>query len=366
MSDQERLRITHDDAYNPKVDETLARQGSFGMAQRRPEPAIKAQGLAGFFYSGIFYLAVAGALGAALGWAIIEPGFNDSDIGPGGGGFFSSKTGEMLLWGIIGGLTGLFLGAADGLVSRQWNRALTGGAAGLGIGFGASAILCLFADIVFNLILMMVLKISDLSPGEPFSLKDLSLTSFIVLTLGRAMAWAPMGLAVGLGPAVAMRSRKLAFNGLIGGILGAFVGGLFFDPLCLIIPGEEAWVSRGCGFAAIGLGAGLMIGLVENLTKTAWLHIRAGSLAGKQFVIYRNPTVLGASPKCDVYLFKDEAIAARHAALHALGMRFDLEDLGSETGTFVNGQRISRQSLRNGDRIYLGETVLDFSVREET
>ena len=80
--------------------------------------------------------------------------------------------------------------------------------------------------------------------------------------------------------------------------------------------------------------------------------------------LYKNPTVLGSSPKCEIYLFKDEAIEPKHAAIHTYGTRYEIEDMDTPAGTFVNGMRITRQPLKNGDRIYLGETVLDFSERE--
>ena len=77
----------------------------------------------------------------------------------------------------------------------------------------------------------------------------------------------------------------------------------------------------------IGLSVGLFVGLVEGWTKTAWLLMRAGPLAGKQFVMFRDTTVLGSSPKAEVYLFKDEAIEPRHALIYNRGGRFEIEDM---------------------------------------
>jgi len=80
-----------------------------------------------------------------------------------------------------------------------------------------------------------------------------------------------------------------------------------FDPIEQLFTTADgsAWPSRMIGFTTIGLLVGMFVGLVELWTRTAWLLMRAGPLAGKQFVIYRNPTVLGSSPKADIYLFKD-------------------------------------------------------------
>ena len=38
-----------------------------------------------------------------------------------------------------------------------------------------------------------------------------------------------------------------------------------------------------------------------------------------------------------------------------------LQDLGSSNGTFVNGKRITRETIKDGDRIHLGPVLLDFS-----
>ena len=49
------------------------------------------------------------------------------------------------------------------------------------------------------------------------------------------------------------------------------------------------------------------------------LLMKAAPLSGKQFVVHRNPTVLGSAPKADVYLFKDESVEPRHALIHDRG-----------------------------------------------
>ena len=97
---------------------------------------------------------------------------------------------------------------------------------------------------------------------------------------------------------------------------------------------------------------GLFVGIVEQWTKSAWLLMKAGPLAGKQFVVFRNPTVLGSSPKADIYLFKDEAIEPRHALIHDRGGRFEIEDMNTADGTYVNGipdQKADPQ-VRRSDR----------------
>ena len=103
--------------------------------------------------------------------------------------------------------------------------------------------------------------------------------------------------------------------------------------------------------------------LVDQLAREAWLRVRTGPLAGKSFVLYKTPTTVGSSPSADVYLFKDAAIDPDHIAIHRVGNRYEIEDLGTRSGTQVGGQAIRRQRLNSGDQITLGATVLEFEER---
>jgi pSer/pThr/pTyr-binding forkhead associated (FHA) protein len=92
-----------------------------------------------------------------------------------------------------------------------------------------------------------------------------------------------------------------------------------------------------------------------------------GPLAGKQFILYRSPTVIGSSPKCDITLVSDKSVAPQHAAISQTGGQHSIADLGSPGGTRVNGQAVRTRTLRSGDRIGLGQTTFiyeDRAVRE--
>ncbi len=190
--------------------------------------------------------------------------------------------------------------------------------------------------------------------------------ALVVFMMGRAAAWSVAAIPAGIGQGIALRESKVIVNGLLGAVLGGLLGGLLFDPIYLAFPPEdgEGWLSRGIGMTIIGLSVGLFVGIVEQWTKSAWLLMKAGPLAGKQFVVFRNPTVLGSSPKADIYLFKDEAIEPRHALIHDRGGRYEIEDMNSADGTYVNGIPVKRQILRAGDQIVLGKTVLEFALKE--
>jgi Ca-activated chloride channel family protein len=189
--------------------------------------------------------------------------------------------------------------------------------------------------------------------------------ALLIFMMGRASAWAVAAIPAGLGQGFALRSRKIALNGLVGAVLGGLVGGLLFDPIDIALSSpESASLSRAVGFTVIGLMVGLFVSFVEQWTKTAWVMLRTGPLAGKQFILYHNPTVLGSTPKADIYLFKDAAIEPRHALIHNRGGRFEIEDCNTPDGTYVNGIPVRTQLLQSGDQIVIGKTVLEFVLKD--
>jgi pSer/pThr/pTyr-binding forkhead associated (FHA) protein len=149
--------------------------------------------------------------------------------------------------------------------------------------------------------------------------------------------------------------------GLAGGLIGGIVGGLLFAPVAKLTGNEI--VSRAIATAAIGLGAGLATGFIENVAKTGWLQVTAGFIAGKKFILYRASTSIGSDPGCHVYLFNDPHIGRRHAAVHLVPGGFDLEDLPLGSRTLVNGRPVKRVRLRNGDRIQIGGTTFTFQEK---
>lgn len=84
-----------------------------------------------------------------------------------------------------------------------------------------------------------------------------------------------------------------------------------------------------------------------------------GLAPGEVFPV-RDTTVVGASPRSDVVL-RDDAASPQHLRLVARSGGFWVEDLGSEAGTYLNGERLEAPApVRHGDRLRVGSTVLRF------
>ncbi len=91
---------------------------------------------------------------------------------------------------------------------------------------------------------------------------------------------------------------------------------------------------------------------------TARLKIESGELAGREFELSRE-LVIGRAKNCDLVL-NDESCSRLHVRLAPDGTNCRVEDLNSTNGTFLNGERVSNGSARDGDAILVGGTTLRF------
>ncbi|WP_182868339.1 GGDEF domain-containing protein [Stieleria mannarensis] len=77
-------------------------------------------------------------------------------------------------------------------------------------------------------------------------------------------------------------------------------------------------------------------------------------------------TVIGRNPQC-TFPLHDLKVSGNHAAITSVGDgQFLLEDLNSTNGTRVDGVPVvGRRFLADGDKIFVGETVIRFSLADK-
>ncbi len=80
---------------------------------------------------------------------------------------------------------------------------------------------------------------------------------------------------------------------------------------------------------------------------------------GMRYQLKNGVMTIGRLSTADIVL-DDQNVSRRHAELHPVGDTYQLVDLGSTNGCKVNGQRIERQVLVDGDEITLGPIKLRF------
>ncbi len=91
------------------------------------------------------------------------------------------------------------------------------------------------------------------------------------------------------------------------------------------------------------------------------LLIIKGADEGKQFDIADSVVSLGRDPSNTIRLH-DTEVSRRHAEVRRVGTDYELVDLASANGTYVNSVKITRADLNAGDRITIGQSVLIFST----
>lgn len=72
---------------------------------------------------------------------------------------------------------------------------------------------------------------------------------------------------------------------------------------------------------------------------------------------------IGSAPDNDLVI-TDPLVSPMHARLQVINGVYTLQDLGSQTGTFVNGQRTVQKPVQHGDTVRIGNAVME--VRNPT
>jgi pSer/pThr/pTyr-binding forkhead associated (FHA) protein len=80
---------------------------------------------------------------------------------------------------------------------------------------------------------------------------------------------------------------------------------------------------------------------------------------GQTFTLGASTVTLGRLPESDVVV-DDPGASRQHARIRSSNGEFVLTDLGSTNGTLVNDESVRERVLEDGDRIMIGETVLEF------
>ena len=80
----------------------------------------------------------------------------------------------------------------------------------------------------------------------------------------------------------------------------------------------------------------------------------------KTYRLHKHTVAIGRLPECDIVI-TDPGASRRHATITLDdGGEYVLTDLGSTNGTIVNDEPVGEHVLSDGDRITIGNTVLEF------
>lgn len=183
----------------------------------------------------------------------------------------------------------------------------------------------------------------------------------IAATLVRGGGWAIMGVGVGLAVGLIKPDIKRIILCTIGGAIGAFVGGFLFDYVGKVVPNDM--VSRGVAIVIMGILIGVGVGLMEQFAKSAWLKVIRGEFEGKEYLVFPGTTSIGNNSKNTIVLFKDKLVSPHHCDIVMQGSKYVIKDCGSPMGTVVNGIKTTQHVLRQGDAIAIGNSILLFNTK---
>ncbi|WP_295646128.1 oxoglutarate dehydrogenase inhibitor Odhl [uncultured Corynebacterium sp.] len=99
---------------------------------------------------------------------------------------------------------------------------------------------------------------------------------------------------------------------------------------------------------------------VEGLPEgSALLVVKRGPNAGSRFLLDQDTTAAGRHPDSDIFL-DDVTVSRRHAEFRRNGDQYEVVDVGSLNGTYVNREPKNSSVLSNGDEIQIGKFRLVF------
>lgn len=394
----EKIKISVEDTRSPQVNQALEekkRRNTINLPPEGPNTIPPITNPGGGFRNAMVYMAVFGLIAGIVGWAISEGlrfqsdhhpftefqkvvaaylqehNASDTEIGAfivsckekpeyRNNPYFNTNLSESeftkllengadevkgwnMLWYIcIATFIAIGLSVAESIVDHNWLAVVKNSILGLILGVIGGFLVSLFVDSIYR----------AMGGGQIG-------TSIPMQVFARSVGWGILGLFVSIAPGILMRNLKKMGLGLLGGLVGGLLGGLLFDLICVVTGSDTP--ARFVGIISFGVCAGVATAFLENIAKQGWLKVQAGLLAGKQFIIYKNPTLIGSAPSSDIFLFKDARVDRNHASISLRGNHYVLSAL-STFPTIVNGSPVREKSLQNGDSIQIGSTMLRFET----
>ena len=104
-------------------------------------------------------------------------------------------------------------------------------------------------------------------------------------------------------------------------------------------------------------------GLIENAAKNGWMKVTAGLIAGKQFILYRNPTFIGSGLSAHLPFFATGRLESgmQPSILLPAVSSWRISRWGARPLSMVNPLPCAR--LRSGDEIKIGMTSFRFQEK---
>lgn len=197
-------------------------------------------------------VACAGAIGALLGWASLEPWFQD------GGVVGRFGLANAFLYPVSAGTAAAAMAMAESFFGARVRDAASFAVAGFGVSFVAAYALLVPARFFFAWLTNfdVTLPVAGVEP------------SWERIVLARCVSWGIMGIAFGLHAAVRVRGLSGVPLVIASGLASGVVAGLIFDPAQSIfreVGYDSGWIARSMSLTAMGALVGFFsaAGLIQ-------------------------------------------------------------------------------------------------------
>jgi pSer/pThr/pTyr-binding forkhead associated (FHA) protein len=108
----------------------------------------------------------------------------------------------------------------------------------------------------------------------------------------------------------------------------------------------------------------LTVTLSDRPEGAGLLVVKRGPNAGARFTLDADVTRAGRHPESDIFL-DDITVSRRHAEFVRTDAGYNVRDVGSLNGTYVNRERIEEAVLASGDEVQIGKFKLVYLAAAE-
>ena len=103
-------------------------------------------------------------------------------------------------------------------------------------------------------------------------------------------------------------------------------------------------------------------GVVDQIPEgVGMLVVRRGPNAGSTFALEGDETTIGRHPDSDIFL-DDVTVSRRHALIRRTVDGYEVSDVGSLNGTYVDREAVETAKLRDMHELQIGRFVLTFVI----
>ena len=181
----------------------------------------------------------------------------------------------------------------------------------------------------------------------------------LLVLVGRMAGWTLLGSLFGGGMSLFVPNLKTA-RGIQGGAIGGGIGSIGFLILSSI-SGDIA--GRLLGVVILGFFIGLMIALLEQLSRKAWLVVHWNEKENTIISLGEKPVILGTEDHAHIYLSKAQGYYPETAKIILQGDEIVMQ-YNNEYARDKKMKKVTHQ-LANGTRRKFGEILMEVHMTTE-